>query len=499
MQLANADDISQAKTLEALLDKSFMQPWLQKKLYVLDPLGRMEKICDFAVLMGKQLLLIMDKHIEETNVKHDAKQAIKKSQQAAIYDAHHALVQTIDSLHDTEVTVFSDPETQEPFQIPEGMETLLLCVTNMKIAHQGKLLTLKHDYGSAYFQEDCVLDFDDTQRAPQIFSFLNFVKLVNSLDTFADFTDFLNYHKQKLVSGSAFENEINLLKEYIASAAVFHTARQVDDELVQKKLRPSKAVSLQKTTVKKHVENFKSIKNSSQFWKQIISVFAQQIPAAELKKPSPYRDLLAALMSESIYSRYTLVGCINDFMRAPPAHRREGYMVHMRSYTNPKRHYAFLFYAQDEKHEHHRSQAQSKLQNVAAGINYHEQKPHLDEIIIIGLLANDMQFKTDMYYMQGSKIDVQLHNHPSSINDNAQYAINTPAVQQQAQKPAKTLANREARKTSGIKKLAINQGVANVQANTQASSRNAMCPCGSGKKFRHCHGAANKYGVKSYL
>ncbi|MEI9905060.1 MAG: SEC-C metal-binding domain-containing protein [Asticcacaulis sp.] len=28
-----------------------------------------------------------------------------------------------------------------------------------------------------------------------------------------------------------------------------------------------------------------------------------------------------------------------------------------------------------------------------------------------------------------------------------------------------------------------------MPAGWQATPRNALCPCGSGKKFKHCHGA----------
>lgn len=489
MQIDNDNKITQANDLSDILKLSFMQTWYCDGLFAADMTGTIIKICDYAIWLKNELLLIQDVRI---NVKHSdkTKQTIKYARKNAVYKAHKSLLEAVTLIK--EKPVFEDKEGLKPLNLPENVKIFSLCVTDIRVIHK-KMIKVSHGYDSRYFNEECVLDFD-AEHALQVFSIMDFSLIVQQLKTFPDFIDFLIFHKNQLVSGQPFAKESQLLSAYIVHGHVFATARKVDQQLLETGLRDATTPQLYYTPEEQQ-KNFKMISDVAGFWSQLLTVYAQQIPKEQLKTNNKYKNLLQALLDESLFSRFWLSQCVFNYFHASKADKQEGYLVHLRSYTNPARHYAFLFYAQNEQSAHHQKKAKAKLSNIAAGINFHEQNPVLDDVIVIGLVDNQGELGTDIYYTAGKPVDKSLHNPNAAVPHTPSVIDNTNQASNQAN------ANKTVNKNKVNSQFSIKQKLKkkpNTQTNqpmhtNHVSSRNDPCPCGSGKKYRHCHGAIKNY------
>lgn len=532
-QLHNSDSLTRATSVSDLLEQSFMQPCYYGALYIDDPISNTLSICDHAVLMDDKLLLIVEKHINVTHQAGITKQLITQSRRDAIYAAHHQLTDAVNHVHASDTTLYTDQAGTQIIDIPDNIHCYLLCITDINIVHGEKRLNFTHHYGSDYFVEECVLDFDNEDHATQMFSLENIANVIDTLYNMPDFGCFLAAHKTYLVSGSSFENELEVLADFIETGEMLVSARDIETDLIRAGMREGMDPKLAVADSGEQTKQFLTMRENAKFWNQLITMYASQVPPEQMTQESAYRTLLLALMNESIYSRNSLVKAIADYTQSSAAQKSEGYVLHLRSYSHASRHYALLFYASDSAHPNYRTEAKNRLNNLATAVNLYAQQPPLQEIIVIGMEDNNGSMGVDMYYMPGSEISPDAHEE----------AFAAMRAQQQAQQQLKghsavdfSTANNMAKdqskvgertkvrpidekndaakryddmqaapksnrarpqplsRRSGIKKLKVNQGQPKLTSN-KVSSRNAPCPCGSGKKFRHCHGAQIDYSA----
>lgn len=497
----NTKQLENAHTLKQALEESYLNPWCIAGLYIKDDIAGSEKLCDYAVLHPSALILFLDKQLSIAHEQGLTKQKVRRARRDTAFSVHHHFLSAVDKVYDPSTILYRDKDCLVPVTPPPDIPVYSVCLTSVRVVNGNKQLTIRHHYGSNFFAEESVLDFDDVKHTSQLFSLENFVKAAQVLQSIADLIQFFDFHKQALVEGTPFATETELLKAFISSGGVFSQARAIENQLVVKGLRPNVDTSLSLTEEKALTDNFFKMLENGKFWNHIITSFASSLDANLLKDTdSSHRKLLAALCQESVFSRNNMVRLIADFMQAKPELKKTGYMVHARSYVDIERHYVFLFYASDAAHEHHRSQAGDKLTNIASGINHHFQDPPLKEIIVIGIEDNNGQFATDMYYTPGQK--VQQSPQHSFASAHAPKSMTAPRVREVSEPNDAKQAydrmqrfNQNQQVKSGIKRLKVNQGTPKLVSQPEGAvlGRNAPCPCGSGKRFRHCHGASFDY------
>lgn len=515
LSVSNQANVMESHDLTTLISRSFMQLWDAGPLYIADPISKTVPLCDHAVIMKNQIILFSFQDICIEHVPNQTKKRIIKQRRNRIYQAHHQLTDAINALQKPSVTIYTDANGERELELPENYTAYLVCLTDIHITSGEKRIPFNHQYGSNYLIEECVLDFDDANQTTQLFSFSDFVTIVDTLENMPDLANFLSCHRTHVVLGSAFENELFVLEDFIETGEVLVKAHEIETDLVAGGMRQGLDPKLAVSDTIEQTDQFLTMRQNAKFWDEMVKMYAAQVPANDLKQASKYRDLLCAIMSESIYSRNNLVKVIVDFRNTPPEQREEGYIVHMRSYSDELRHYVMLFYSTNENHPNHRNNSKHRLANVASGINFHLQNPTMNEIIVIGFGDNQDNFSVDMYYMKGVPLSEaqrqelleqqkaqqlaqqQLKGSQPTDFSNIPKKSTTQVSEVTEKNPASAAYDALSANSSkhpidrprkGFKKrLVVNKAAPKIQQHT--SSRNALCPCGSGKKFRHCHGA----------
>lgn len=396
MQYQISDNYKKAKTLASIIEQSYLEPWMHQDVYI-QFAGQQIKLCDYLLVSYNQIIMI-DNHQTEITQLANIKETLQATQTGFIHNKTKYLQQIIKQLTAADVQFFS-AHTQSTIVLPKKVGCQYVCASKFLVKKDDKLVGIKHDYRKEHYQH---LLNQEHQMLPVVMSLSALKKSIQSLATVTDFIDFIHYANRCLTENDT--KELNYLQSYVISANVFKRAREIDEILVTQQVKAQKTQLLAITNEKQHLSQFSAVKKSIGFWGGFIQ---SMLHPSRIKgqQPDPtYNRMLYAMMSESIFSRYLLMSCIHDCMNASQQRLKEGYIVHMRSFSHIDRHYVFYFYSYDANSPHHRTKASLQLQQIAQNVNQKNQNPPLSEIIVIGLEMIENGFDIDMCYMQGRKL-----------------------------------------------------------------------------------------------
>ena len=480
IQHSNTADLIKAKSLVELLAHSYLKPWSYKQLFAKS--GEESRlVCDYLVVMDGVALVLFEESVTKAVTDNTEAKSLFAGLKDGLAKRLSTRMKAAPKLI-CEGELYRDAAMTQPFELAAELKIYYLGLSSLCFVQDARRMMVKHRFSSEQNPQLSQTSDSDSNKHMQLMSLLDLVMVVKRLTTMPDLANFLSYRDKLLGQEPVADNPIALMEQFINQGEAIKPARLIEENLVGSGLKPAIDPIFLVNNPEKLTRNFDKMVKNARFWEYIMNTYGNQMPKASLRdETSTYLRLLSSLINESVVSRNAFVRIIAEYMSASQEVKDEGYLVNMRSYTQPERHYAFLFYALDPNSESHRSVAQHNLNRVAAGINHMVQDPPLNEIIVIGIADADGKLATDVFYTLGralKPLDPSLKPARFEATGHAQLDV-------KKQSDPLTSKNGMSGKTLNVTKAQVNH----IQFGQPEPNRNALCPCGSGKRFRRCHGA----------
>ncbi|MEC7118638.1 MAG: SEC-C domain-containing protein [Pseudomonadota bacterium] len=458
MSLPVTPPLNDLHALAALLQTAFFQPWLTHGLYMKrsaemlkDPKQKKgRKCCDYAIFFGNQAILI-DVHQGVFDAYSDIALEWDLFRKIALPNSRKRLARLESALAST--LLYTDENCEQPL-IAQPEKIYKLCITAAFEQLGSQYAAILHSYGADFYIEKFVQDEEENPLL--VYSLGDFSVLVSQLNSFPDLFDFLAEHQLLIQQLDAdYVSELGLLEHYIEQGRPFAQARTHEYQWVAQGLKREYSPLLEQAS-HQPTQVFQHLREQAVLWQTLVSRYAQQALAAHGDEQIERLALLDLLADESIWSQAQLsLAMMNQYALAA-SRADDGYVVHLRSYRHPKRHYVLLFYAESPKHTYSRDRMVSKLPELASQVNAMEQAPMLDDIMVIGLTSRQGQFvAADIAHMIGRFVP-------------------------ESQRPV-----RAQEQFDGMR---VNQ----AESSPRRMGRNDPCFCGSGRRYKHCCGSAQR-------
>lgn len=290
-------------------------------------------------------------------------------------------------------------------------------LTAITLNHEGRDYQIEHEFGSTFFQEDCVLDLDDESRVMQLFSLNGFYQMIKLLQTPSDLLSFFDYHLEQLVNFHDFSGEYALAQHFLASPAFFKRAVAVQQQLVEIGLLSKVETRLSDMVAqpdnaqipaeleKKHAELSQKLQSYSSIFQKLLNGTTKRRHDAQDTLPLPQVKLLVA---ESMYTRMSIIEEMMAYETRSQQECLNGYLCHQHSYNDFGHHYVIVVYGLDANAEYSRQYIEQNHQNLLMDINAQLQDPAMKEYFILGFdMSNhdgkgNVTVQMDVFHQSGS-------------------------------------------------------------------------------------------------
>lgn len=496
-RFTNAAQLIDARSLVHVLELSYLQAVNRDAIYLVrSESNHVVALCDTVIALEKADLIIFYEtaDIDTTELTpSDIKQQIQTCRRELVFSAEKRLLK-LNKYIEADKRLYADAEAEQIWQPYNNKPNYMLCITAINLLHKGQAIPLKHNYSSHFFSEDCVLDKDNKNQILQVFSLNDFAKIVATLMTPADLTDFLAFHQNYMITMQDYASELALLATYADSTYFLATALNIERRLVDLTLRTEVDQALSQPIVSNsnHYALLADMREANAFWHHLIQTFVAHVPTQldSAKTTASYYQVACSLMFESLFSRYKIVKTIFEYHHASEIQKQEGYLVHQHSYTQFGRHYVLVFYGKNGGTSNHRSTMRARLKDLAQVVNARLQSPPMQEIIVIGIdLQDEGNIQTDLYYTTGQMITTNAAaTKPQNVYDPVMLANSDKLhtyTQNSGHVDVARKINQDLLDNARIKKTFKHKSQINP---TDQVAEDALCPCGSGKPFKYCHG-----------
>lgn len=290
-------------------------------------------------------------------------------------------------------------------------------LTSLAINNQDNSFQVEHEYGSLFFQEDCVLDLDDEDKVIQLFSLNSFYQIVKLLQTPTDMLSFFGYHLSKLVGYQEFSNELDLAQDYLSTPQFFERAVNVQKKLVEIGLLAKVESRLTDITENSESENCTVDKMKVALVEKLQSYanMYQKLLNSTTKRRHEAGDTIPVeqvcmLVDESMYTRLSIIEEMIAYENRSEMECMQGYMCHQHSYNEFGRHYVIIVYGLAADAEYSRESIQQNYQSMLMDINAQLQDPAMSEYFILAFdMSNhdgkgNVSVQIDVYHQSGSEM-----------------------------------------------------------------------------------------------
>lgn len=252
---------------------------------------------------------------------------------------------------------------------------------------------INHDYGSAFFQEECVLDLDHGKQVLQIFSLDSFINIINLFQTPSDCISFFEYHLPALINQNSFANEVALARHFLSSPKFFERAINVQKKLVEIGLlaniesrlllmsNMSNDINIHKDVNDEKTKLIQKLQNYSTMYQKLINGFVKRHLE---NKHAAIHEHIQTIIDESMYTRMSIMEEIIAYSERSEEEYRNGYLRHQHSYNQFGHHYILIIYGLDENAQFSREAIKQNYSNIIMDINSQLQDPVMDEYFILG-------------------------------------------------------------------------------------------------------------------
>ncbi len=459
MSAFDSSPLNDLHALKSLLQQAFFQPWLKHGLYLKrsaemlkDPRQKAgRKCCDYAIFFDDYAVLI-DVHQGVFDAYSDIALEWDLFRKMALPNSRKRLAFLEKSFSKT--VLYTDESCLEPLVV-QPKTIFKICITAAFEQLGSQYAAILHSYGADFYAEKFVLDEEENPLL--VYSLGDFSVLLGQLNSFPDLFAFLGYHQNVIQQADAdYVSELGLLERYIQTGQPFLDAKHYEQQWVTQGLKREYSFLLQEAEYEPE-QVLQVLRQHATLWQKLITSYAQSTLTANGDERVERLALLDLLADESLWSQSQLSATLINQHALAASRADDGYIVHLRSYSHPKRHYVVLFYAEHPQHRYSRERVVSELPALASQINSREQSPILDDILVLGISSRDGQFvAADIAHMIGQSVPEHLRPTPKTNAIDPDTAVN---------------------QSSGI---------------SNQIGRNDPCLCGSGRRYKHCCGSPTR-------
>ncbi|PNK61778.1 hypothetical protein A6J60_001985 [Psychrobacter sp. FDAARGOS_221] len=382
-----------------MFHRTFLSVYLNNN----DPLVGAGKF-DYAFQIGNQKLYVLVHHesleVESTNVEKRVLAEIRQQVATQINKRYQQISAKLELPSD---------ESQDKIHY--------LGLTSIIFTHKDESFQIEHDFGSRFFQEECVLDLDDESRVLQLLSLNSFYKIIKLLQTPSDLLSFLDYHLQTLVAFDDFESEYALAQQYLGSAAFFERAIAVQQQLVNIGLLTKVETRLANMTDPQYLAQPEAKQAQADLVKklQAYATTFQKLLNGTTKRRHNANDTIPLdqvklLVAESMYTRLSIIEEMMAYESRSKQECMDGYISHQHSYNDFGHHYVIIVYGLSENAQYSRGYLQQNYSQLLTDINAQLQDPAMKEYFILAfdMSNNDGQgnvkVEMDVFHQSGSQM-----------------------------------------------------------------------------------------------
>lgn len=388
--------------------KMFHRTFLSIYLLKDDPLVGAGKF-DFAFKVGKQLLYVMvHEQVTEVKTTRVSKVLLNDLRQEAATYINKRFQQLNNKIN---LPVVEEAEDLHKIHY--------VGLTSLTLAHEGKGYQVEHEFGSTFFQEECVLDLDDETKVLQLFSLNSFYQLVKLLQTPSDLLSYFDYHLANLVDFNDFNGELELAQEFLNSPDFYQRAVAVQQQLVEIGLLAKVETRLTDIVNKAESQVTKSKPDQNQLelthkLQAHATIFQKLLNGATKRRHEagdtiPLKEV-KVLVAESMYTRMSIIEEMMAYENRSREDCMNGYLCHQHSYNDFGHHYVIVVYGLDQQAQYSKQWLQHNYQDLLSGINAQLQDPAMQEFFVLGFdMSNDdgkgnVTVLMDVYHQSGKVI-----------------------------------------------------------------------------------------------
>lgn len=284
-------------------------------------------------------------------------------------------------------------------------------LATLMVAFDNKYYSIDHQFGSAYFQEQLVLDFDGDDNLLQLFGSRSFLTILKLLSTPTDILSFLSYHRKHLIEQTPYQYETILANSFLKSPNLLDKALEVEKHLIEIDLldrhdgRLLQAIENNDSKTRELL--IQKMRESSDLWIKLL----QSTTAREMKGDHPLpKEVIKKLIAESLYTRMKIIEDVFAHGNKSKQSHQDGYVLYQHSYSQFGRQYMLVMYGLDKTSWLSREAVKQEKLNLLINLNSQLQDPVMDDLILLGFDLSqirdngDVDVQMDVYHLKATKM-----------------------------------------------------------------------------------------------
>lgn len=476
--------------LAYLADTAFLNLWAYPNIYRDEGIlknGIGQEVCDILIVFGKNVIIFSDKNIKFNNEK-ELSVAWKRWFKRSIVESINQLYGAENFIKNHPSRLFLDKECKIPFpvSIDKGVKVFLVAVTDNSVVSAKKYYN-NYGAGSAgSLINSFFLNVDDCYENPfmvgdlypdktfvHIFDEENLNVIFENLNTISDFINYLSAKEECVRSGRLLlsAGEECTLGLYLINDGKFYDKKRISSD--EKLIIPETMWSEYETSSFASLNS--AYRHGSLFWDELIRRFGDAILNAEvaLGKNNDFLSheiAVRELASENRYARYFLAKNFVDKLNQTPMDRRSSRI--MESPENKGKFFMIILLPRvdNESNEEYRNRRFEMIHAYMLVAKYKYTRAgmkNVEKMIIIATEPKQSDIRSE---------------------DLVAFDFRNWTLNKNEKDMAKNLMEKDRILSDLLFESTSSKKFVEVSKREDKIGRNEKCPCGSGKKYKLCHG-----------
>lgn len=310
----------------------------------------------------------------------------------------------------------------------QNKTTYYIGLSTLNVKFYDRSYSIDHQFGSQYFQEQCVFDYDNDMQVLQLFGIKSFISVLKLLNTPMDMLEFLKYHRQQLLKLTSYHYEVSLAHSFMRTASYFQRAYDIEEKLINMQLLDKHDPRLVKTIEQKPnaklEKMLKKMHHCSGMWIRLIR--QQLAKQAESNNDLPATPVKAInhLVSESMYTRLKIMEEVLDYAKKSKEERQNGHMFYQHSYCEFGNQYMLVMYSTNEDSWLSQKSIIQHHKDLLIDLNRELQTPVMKNLFLLGFDLSKVnkdgnaEVAMDIFHLSGtvmSDLEMYLHQKLSAL------------------------------------------------------------------------------------
>lgn len=289
-------------------------------------------------------------------------------------------------------------------------------LASLMVAYNEESYSIDHQFGSNYFQEQMVLDFDGDDNLLQLFGTKSFLTILKLLATPIDTLSYLAYHRNALVEQEPYKFETILANSFLRSPQFFDRAVNVEKQLIDIDVLDKHDSRLMQAVSNEDSKNTEELINKMRQFSDLWIKLLQETTIRHIREKNPLsKKIINHLISESLYTRMKMMEDVFGYANQTQEKRDEGYILYQHSYSQFGRQYMIVLYGLDKNSWLSREAVQRDHVTLLINLNSQLQDPVMDDLLLLGFDMSDVQangdvnIQMDVFHLTASKMTELEH------------------------------------------------------------------------------------------